>query len=105
MRTHQEIDARSLALAQAVARKIDADPVHEGLDRARRVCARWMEDCPSPSCREWMNLLVQPWPVVRRSFLETTEEGRRMRQNSPFCGVLTPAERWHVYRNWSRRET
>ena len=104
MQTHTQIGSRSLALARAVAGKIDADPVHGGLDRARRVCARWMAQRPSEAAREWMGLLGQPWADVRRVLLDPTETGRRLRRNSPFCGVLTPAERWAIYKAWSRHE-
>jgi len=30
--------------------------------------------------------------------LSDTEDGRRLRQSSPFCSVLTVRERWALYR-------
>ena len=100
MRTHAQIDERSLALATAVADQIDADPAHRGLDRARPVCARWLDRRPSAACREWMDLLNRPWPEVRAVLLDESEHGKRLRQSSPFCGVLTPRERWAIYKEW-----
>ena len=38
MKTHEEIDRRSLALAQAVVRRIDEDPARSGLREARARC-------------------------------------------------------------------
>jgi hypothetical protein len=40
MKDHQAIDRRSLAMARRIVAKIDADPSREGLEHARRVCAR-----------------------------------------------------------------
>jgi len=40
MKTHEEIDQRSLALAHAVAAEIDRDPERQGLQKARKICAR-----------------------------------------------------------------
>jgi hypothetical protein len=105
MQTHGQVDERSLALARAVARKIDADPNHEGLLRARAVCARWMEREPSEACAEWIELLADSWPAVRDVLLDPSDRGQRLRQSSPFCGILTPAERWAIYRTLADHAT
>ena len=39
----------------------------------------------------------------RAVLLDESEEGQRLRQSSPFCGILTPRERWAIYRE--HRET
>lgn len=100
MRTHEEIDRRSLDLARAIAARIDADPRREGLVRARATCERWMATGPSAAAAEWMRILANPWERVRVVLLRADEDGRRLRQNSPFCGILTPRERWDFYRRW-----
>jgi hypothetical protein len=105
MRTHQEIDERSLALARAVAHRIDQDPQREGLRLARENCARWLQRNASPAILEWQGLLKQNWESVREVLLDDSEEGRRRRQSTPFCGVLTPQERWEIYRRFSDEET
>ena len=92
MKTHQEIDARSLRLAQAVVAKIDLNPGL--LQRARDWAARQ----ESVGVKEWLPILEQTWPFVREQLLAQDEEGRRLRQNSPFVGILTPQERWALYR-------
>jgi hypothetical protein len=101
MRTHEEIDKRSLALARAVAEKIDADPSHTGMVLARETCRRWQEQQRQPVIREWMQILDQPWPAVRKALLDESEHGQQLRQNSPFCRTLSPRERWAIYRRFS----
>lgn len=104
MKTHAGIEARSLALARAVAARIDADPARAGLERARSVCRRWCDLGVDPA-REWMDLLNrETWPAIRRLLLDPSEDGRRRRQNSPFCGVLTARERWALYREFREDE-
>jgi hypothetical protein len=105
MKTHREIDQRSLALARAVVAKIDGDPGHRGLDRARDVCRRWVQQGAAGSCSEWQAILDRPWDEVWRVLLDESHEGQRLRQSDPFCGVLTPRERWEIYRKARRRET
>jgi hypothetical protein len=105
VRTHQEIDERSLALAHAVADRIDRDPRREGLQLARENCARWLQGGASPAILEWQRLLGQEWESVREVLLDNGEMGQRLRQSSPFCGVLTPQERWDIYRRFSDEET
>jgi hypothetical protein len=101
MKTHEEIDQRSLALARAVAVEIDRDPERRGLLRARKTCARWLNDTPAPVLAEWLVILNQEWDQVRAVLLDEHEEGRRLRQSSPFCGILSPKKRWDIYRRFS----
>jgi hypothetical protein len=105
MRTHQKIDERSLALAQAVAERIDRDPQREGLLLARENCARWLQKEASPAILEWQRLLGQDWESVRKVLLDEGQLGQRLRQSTPFCGILTPRERWEIYRRFSNEKT
>lgn len=100
METHQDIDRRSLAMARQIVAKIDADPQRAGLERAKQVCRRWVELGNIPA-REWLPLLEQPWENVRSILLDESDERQRLRQNDPFCGILTPAERCAIYREAS----
>jgi hypothetical protein len=101
VKTHQSIDNRSLTMARRIAAKIDHDP--DGLEHAREVCARWVEQGNVPA-KEWMAILQRPWPEIRSILLDDSDEGKRLRQNDPFCGILTPAERWEIYREAARNE-
>ena len=101
MKTHEVIDRRSLALAHAVAVEIDRDPERQGLQKARETCARWFRDTPAPALAEWLVILTQEWDQVRTVLLNEHEEGCRLRQSSPFCGILSPRTRWGIYRHFS----
>lgn len=90
-------------MAQAIVAKIDQDPTRAGLTRARATCRRWLDTHASPALKEWLEILELPWACIRERLLEDSEEGRRLRQSDPFCGVLTPQERWQIYRDY--RET
>ena len=97
MRTHQDIDRRSLEMVRRIVAKIDADPERRGLAHAKRVCDRWVAQ-GIRSAREWQTILERPWEEVRAVLLEESDEGQRLRQTDPFCGILTPQERWTIYR-------
>ena len=102
MRTHQEIDRRSLAMVRRIVEQIDADPDRRGLAHAKSVCERWVWQGIN-SAREWQRILNEkPWEEVRAILLDESNEGQRLRQTDPFCGILTPAERWTIYREFQR---
>lgn len=90
MRTHQQIDRRSAAMARAIVDKIDRDPQRRGLQKARAVCQRWFQERPHRATGEWLALLEKPWEEIRQLLLEESERGRRLRQSDPFCGILSP---------------
>ena len=101
MKTHEQIDQRSLALAQAVADAIDRDPSRAGLERARKTCERWRLQSPSLAVAEWSRILELGWDEIRTLLLDPGEQGQRLRQSNPFCGVLSPGERWEIYRRFA----
>jgi intergrase/recombinase len=103
MKTHQAIDRRSLELARQIVAKIDADRQRQGHEHAKMVCRRWF-DRGNRSAKEWLEILDRPWEEVREILLDESDEGQRLRQNNPFCGVLTPKERWAIYREAARSE-
>lgn len=102
-RTHQQIDQRSLAMARVIVARIDRDPARAGLAKAKATCQRWFEQRPQPAVREWLEILSRPWEEVRAVLLDESEVGQRLRQSDPFCGILTPQERWEIYKAY--RET
>ena len=104
-RTHEWIDQRSLALDRAVAEKLRAEPAL--LDRARKTLERWLqrrEPAIPPVFCEWREILAD-WPVGQILELLTSgdENARRLRQSSPFCGILSPAERLAILREYESR--
>jgi hypothetical protein len=96
---HAIREARSLALHCLIARKISRDP--RWLDVARRNLARWKRDRGGDEqpryLAEWESVLRRPWPEVAAFITSMSEEAARLRQSSPFAGVLDREERKRVY--------
>ena len=95
---HRIIEARSLAMHCLIARKIEAD--RRLLAAARRNLAKWIArygDGVPRALGEWREILDRPWPEIAAVITGTDESAVRLRQSSPFAGVLTPAERRRVY--------
>ncbi len=102
MKTHQNIDNRSLILAKAIVEKIEKNPECNGHEKAVNNCLRWSRKNPSPAVREWDEILKQPWQKVKKVLLDESENGKRLRQSNPFCGILTSQERWEIYKEFSK---
>lgn len=97
MRSHEWIDRRSLALHEAIADKIAAQPAL--LDVARSNLRRWMTSTPSPALGEWAELLESGTLEALLAVLRSpSEDATRLRQSSPFAGLLTPQERLAILR-------
>ena len=92
MRSHEWIDRRSLALHEAVATKLEAQP--QLLDVARANLQRWLRTNPSAALREWRQVLEgTTLPALLALLRSTGDEAARLRQSSPFAGLLTVEER------------
>jgi hypothetical protein len=100
---HTRLDERSLALHQLVAAKVQAAPVL--LDRARENLRRWQEasEIASPAHAEWAQVLASPTRDVVALLVERSERATRLRQSSPFAGILSEEERRAVYESYSAR--
>jgi hypothetical protein len=95
---HRLLEARSLALHCLAAASIERRP--RLLEIARLNLANWRQarggTLPA-ALQEWGPILSCPWPEIAAIITALTEEGARLRQSSPFAGVLTPAQRRRVY--------
>jgi hypothetical protein len=92
------IEARSLALHCLIARKIVAVPGL--LEIARRNLEGWTArygDSPPRALEEWRAILRRPWAEIAALMTDPGETAARLRQSSPFAGVLTQTERRRVY--------
>jgi len=81
-----------------IAQKIERDP--KLLRIPRRNLRRWgaRSGDPAPAwIKEWREILSKPWPTVAALITELSEEATRLRQSSPFAGVLTSFERRRIY--------
>jgi hypothetical protein len=92
VRSHEWIDRRSLTLHEAVAARLEADP---GLVRvARENLERWLRSHENAALLEWRRLLDESSTTELVALLRSpAEHAARLRQSSPFAGLLTPRER------------
>src|SRR5688572_25778773 len=96
--SHRLLEARSLAMHAVIAQKIERDPQLLDVPRnnLKRWRARWDEQLPAWH-EEWTGIMQRPWSEIAAIITEPSEEGARLRQSSPFPGVLTAAERRRIY--------
>jgi DNA-binding transcriptional ArsR family regulator len=99
-RVHGDLDARALALGEAIARKLKSDPTL--VVRARRTIARRL---PRASARErqtleeWDRILTtSSIPRLRRFLVDPGARATRLRQSLPFLNALSPSERDAIVR-------
>jgi excisionase family DNA binding protein len=90
---------RSLWLSHAVAARLVEDPTRV-LEVARRNLERMLASSARGSARvwlrEWQQLLQGPVENILEALTSRSPKSRELRQNSPFAGVLTDAERQAV---------
>lgn len=96
--SHRLLEARSLAMHAVIAQKIERDPKLLDIPRnnLKRWGARWQGDAPG-WYDEWRAIMKRPWPDIAAIITEPSEQGARLRQSSPFAGVLSAAERKRIY--------
>jgi hypothetical protein len=99
--SHQKHDNVSLALARRIADGLHEHP--EWIHLANSNLERWSQrNADSPwllACyREWQSILQLPVEEVIAVLLDPTDRGQRLRQNSPFAGVIPAAEVWRIKR-------
>ena len=97
---HRKIDERSLALHREIAMKIQRDPslLMEVRQRLEQVVGseRYSESVKD-ALREWLDILHQkPVNEILELLTDPGEEATRLRQNTPFAGILSETERRSV---------
>jgi hypothetical protein len=97
---HRKLEERSLALHREIARRIRSNP-----DLLSSVRERLSKDIRSgrfsisltDAMQEWLDLLdsssVEQLPEL---LVDEGENGRRLRQSTPFAGILTKEERRRI---------
>jgi hypothetical protein len=96
--SHRLAEARSLAMHALIARKIERAP--SLLDIPRQNLLRWRTRSSGQVPRwleEWQSLLKRPWPQIAALITASSETAARLRQSSPFAGVLSETERQRIY--------
>ena len=77
-----------------IAERLRKDPAV--LVKARAVLHKWLGSCDAsvrPAFEEWRAIPDGPISGVFTVLEGVDERSMRLRQSSPFCGILTPAER------------
>ena len=99
---HIRIEERSIALHRAIAERIRTNP--RLMEKARENLQKYLdqfaqENRPLPkSLSEWQDILTNRSLEAVLAFLVSSgETAGRLRQSSPFAGILTPKERWKIY--------
>ena len=91
---HRVLDIRSLALHALVARKLIADP--QVVEQAKQNLKRWADRAdgtPPAYIREWQQVLDGTPNDIACFLVSNSEDAVRLRQSSPFAGVLSKATR------------
>ena len=104
------IDALALARHREIARMLDDEP--SILEKARANAERWLasgnyDEAEAASVREWLPLLANDrLDELRDVLTSTSENATRMRQSSPFTGIIPKATyrslRDNLIEEWSR---
>jgi aryl-alcohol dehydrogenase-like predicted oxidoreductase len=98
-RRHDWIDERSLALARRVAEhaKHDRSVFTRALLWVRQQLTSPAAE-RNPALREWERILTTATPEeILATLVEDSEHGARLRQSSPFVGVLSREERNTIF--------
>jgi hypothetical protein len=96
---HEVHDEISLEMGRRIAARLREQPAL--LQIARDNLARWSRlNANAPALircyREWQALLERPLGDICQILNTDSEENRRLRENSPFAGILSPAEVWSI---------
>ncbi|HTV41254.1 MAG TPA: hypothetical protein VMF08_11805 [Candidatus Sulfotelmatobacter sp.] len=96
---HAVQDSVNLEMAQRIASGLPQHP--EWIDFALANLERWScQNSNAPSLLrcydEWKGILQEGVSKVCAVLTAETDEGRRLRQNSPFVGILSPKEVWEI---------
>jgi len=100
-RTHQQIDARSLALHRLVAQRLLEDPAL--LVRVRTTLSRWrnlVSVRSLPYLDEWQRVVDLGVQACVATMTEDSEHANALRQCSPFTGILPEKQRQEFLRSW-----
>jgi hypothetical protein len=81
-----------------IAQKVERDPRLLDVPRnnLQRWGVRWKNEAPV-WYDEWCKIMSRPWLEIAAIITEPSERGARLRQSSPFAGVLSAAERRRIY--------
>lgn len=91
---HRTSERRGLALHRVIAERLDEGMVEEARERVERLRAEG--HLHSRYAERWRQLLSRPVAEIAAAIAADDQEGRDLRQNSPFAGVLNEQERRRI---------
>ena len=93
---HQRLEDGTLALHKEIAKRLEENP--QLIEVAKANLERWtLRGGDLPVWRAWREILNGTLPQVLTVLLSEDEDCKRLRQSSPFCGILSPRERGDIY--------
>jgi hypothetical protein len=101
---HEIVDDRSLEMDRVIAEKIRANP--KLIQIALTNIERWLanpdySESNRQAVLEWKSIIENSPVGSLATLLESSsDEARRLRQSSPFCGILTPDERQAIFQKY-----
>jgi len=106
--SHESTDRISLELACCVAARLRQDP--SLLQIGRDNLQRWKRlNASAPSLlecySEWEKILERPLEEICAILCSDSEESQRLRQNSPFAGLLSAQEVWELKQRFRHAAT
>ena len=101
---HARLDARSLALGELIARRLQEEPAR--LARARAILARWQRvGAPNvqAALAEWQAILEAGLEATVARLMGRDERCVRLRQSAPFAGeeIVSRQERQALWRRFA----
>lgn len=100
---HHRREIQSLEMHRRIAALMSCDP-DRVMEKAMSNLHGWLKLQQGSSLslifKEWLDLLVRSSPAEVADFIVSdSERAVRMRQSSPFAGVLSPREVWDIKRS------
>lgn len=109
MNWHQVIDERSYEMDQVIADILRQSPEKLALVRdwiSRKLSDPVYSERAKDTLREWSGVIeTEGVPGVLRVFEDRSDEGDRMRQNSPFAMLMPQETRMQILRKYEPRRT
>ena len=102
MNGHEWIDRRSLAFDAIVAEKVERDPklIQKAIGNLERWISQRQPD-PPQVLFEWLDILQSSDVSKILTLLRASDQNAtRLRQSSPFCGILTEEERLAILKEY-----
>lgn len=104
IKSHRNLDKRSLFLHTKIAEKIQKNP--ELLHIAIENITSWEKNQDihvQPYLDQWKNILNTGLDETIKVMLSFSEEAIALRQSSPFPGILTKKERLYLLKIWNEK--